>query len=235
MKESVPPYKLQQHLPFPGYPKEIGKTIDWLRWEGNSVFRVQFTLGLDKPTQGQILFVYDFAKGELISIEKFSGKCKELKPARPLFIYIDALNRDIETYYRTMELYYSAEEKLKQALDNYNSGGKTDELKKAYFDAKKEQEEIVFTAYPALFKTAIQWGPGFTTEKEEFRKYKDSYLKSYLEWKEAGSNPSQKSEFSTWLDVFNEEQVIEVGMEVAKIVTAKGGPWLDNTSDVASI
>jgi hypothetical protein len=226
MKESLPLYEINQTLPFSGYPKQIGKTIDWLRWNGQSIFRVQFTMGLDKPTQGQILFVYDFAKGELISIEKYKGKCKELKSTRPLYIYIDSLNEDVETYYKTMGEYYSSEAKLKKAVEDFNSGGKTEELKQLYFITKKERDDLMFTACPALFTQAIQWGPGFPSEKEEFRKLKDSYLKSYLDWQAAGSNPEQKPAFSTWLDVFKEEEVIEIGLEIAKIVSTKGGPWV---------
>jgi hypothetical protein len=225
MKEYLPPYEINQTLPFAGYPKQIAKTIDWLRWNGRSIFRVQFTMGFDKLSQGQILFVYDFAKGELISIEKFHGKCKELKATRPLSIYVDALNEDIETYYKTMGDYYSSEAKLKKAVEDYNSGGKTEELKQSYFIIKKERDDYLFKSIPALFTQAIQWGPGFSSEKVEFRKFKDSYLKSYLEWQEAGSHPEQKPTFSTWLDVFKEEEVIGIGLEVAKIVTAKGGPW----------
>lgn len=232
MKEYLPPYKSSQTAEFPGYPKLIGKTIDWLRWDGISIFRVQFTLG-SKPTEGQILFVYDFATGELLAVENYQGKCKSVQEQRPLSIYFDAVRADKAQFYAKRAALFASIAKLQTALDTYNATGKTAGSKDAYLAVKKEKD-LKDAEYRALFEQAVLWGPYFAKEEPQFRMSKDSYLKAHVQWQEAGSPPDKKPLHSTWLDVFDENAVLEPCLEVAKIVSAKGGPWSEETPNAGT-
>jgi len=57
------------------YPKALGIQIPWLNADGATIFKILHYLG-KKPSEGTITYVYDFAAGDLISIEKLgAGKC----------------------------------------------------------------------------------------------------------------------------------------------------------------
>jgi hypothetical protein len=229
MKIHEPPCDVSQTKLLAGYPKQIGSAVKWLRWEGKTIFRVQFTLGFDSANQGQILFVYDFAKGELLSVESYSGRCTELSPSRS--IYFDVLLCDPESFYTARADLFSSKAKLSKALEAYNASGKSEQSKQDYIAAKQETD-AKYAAFSALFKKVLHWGPAFATEKEQFRRFKDSYLDAYLHWKEQKqSDPDSKPEFATWLDVFDEQEIVQVNMQVASVVTAKGGPWGLETVD----
>lgn len=65
---------------------KLGKTIETLKWKGTTVFRVWVELG-DEPNMGKLEFTYDFANGELLSIDEIDGKCEEMQEFGDIWPY----------------------------------------------------------------------------------------------------------------------------------------------------
>ena len=210
------------------YPKKLGLTIPDLCWNGSSLFRIDIEFGetetpqqisimqwkKDNGMQEKMSFMYDFQRGELVSIESNFASLAE--DAAISALSVSGLDCSIEEFERLRH----------DAFDKGAVGSKARfRLKRSISVNEEADKELVVLweqawtkwkgALVVLFRRDALSAPG--TEST------DEFARLYKEWESGGKTPAAEPKIKSFADICAIPVFKQIVSTVIKFITQPGG------------